>query len=96
MVDLGIANVVARSPFVNRVDEDLCTGCGECLEYCQFTALAVDGVAQVQEMRCAGCGICIQFCQQGALRLERRSGEVPPPTNDEDWRSARRATFQAE
>ena len=62
MVDLGIANVVARSPFVNQVDEDLCTGCGECLDACQFNALSIDGVAQVQEVRCAGCGVCIQFC----------------------------------
>ncbi len=95
MVDLGIANVVARSPFINRVDEDLCTGCGECLDACQFNALSVDGVAQVQEMRCAGCGVCVQFCQPGALHLERRAGETIPPASEEDWRSARRATLQA-
>jgi len=95
MVDQGIANVVARSPFVNRVDEDLCTGCGECLSACQFNALSVDGVAQVQEIRCAGCGVCVQFCQQGALRLERRPGESAPPVSEQDWRSARRVARQA-
>jgi len=95
MVDLGIANVVARSPFVNRVDENLCTGCGECLDSCQFNALSVNGVAKVQEIRCAGCGVCVQFCQQGALKLERRPGECTPPTSEEDWRSARLATPQA-
>ena len=95
MVDLGIANVVARSPFVNRVDEELCTGCGECLSACQFNALTVDGTARVQENRCAGCGVCIQFCQQGALRLERRPGESAPPVNEADWRSARRSALQA-
>jgi Na+-translocating ferredoxin:NAD+ oxidoreductase subunit B len=93
MADLGIANVVARSSFVNRVDEDLCIGCGECLDACQFNALSVDSVAQVQEIRCAGCGVCVQFCQQGALRLEHRPGESAPPASEEDWRSARQATF---
>ena len=77
------------------VDENKCTGCGECLDACQFNALSIDGVALVQEVRCAGCGVCIQFCEQGALRLERRSGETVPPVSEEDWRSARRETLRA-
>ncbi|UCC63901.1 MAG: hypothetical protein JSV36_02240, partial [Anaerolineae bacterium] len=42
MADLGIANVVARSAFVNRVDEALCAAgglcvdCGLCVESCPF------------------------------------------------------------
>jgi Na+-translocating ferredoxin:NAD+ oxidoreductase subunit B len=95
MVDLGIANVVASSPFINRVDENLCTGCGECLDSCQFNALTVDGVAHVQAVRCAGCGVCVQFCQQGALHLERRPDESTPPASEEEWRSARRSTLPA-
>ncbi len=43
MVDLGLANVIARSAFVNQVDEDVCIGCGACVEKCQFGALSVDG-----------------------------------------------------
>jgi hypothetical protein len=33
IADLGIANAVARSAFVNTVDESLCLGCEDCLEY---------------------------------------------------------------
>lgn len=89
MVDLGIANVVARSAFINRVDETLCTGCGECLDACQFNALSVDVTAQVSEIRCAGCGACVLVCQQGALGLERREDALEPPVTTRDWLAAR-------
>lgn len=89
MADLGIANVVARSAFVNRVDEDLCAGCGDCVSACQFGALRVDGMAQVQEIRCVGCGVCVTVCPTGALGLERRPGEIAPPVSEDDWRTAR-------
>ena len=91
MADLGIANVVARSAFVNRVDESLCEGCGACLEACSFNALTVDGVAQVIEMRCVGCGLCVIACPTGALSLERRPDAVEPPVTERDWRAARTA-----
>ena len=50
MAEMGIANVVARSAFVNRVHEDLCIACGECLEACQFDALSLDDVIAVNEV----------------------------------------------
>jgi len=89
MADLGIANVVARSAFVNRVDADLCLACGECLASCQFNALTLDDVAQVNELRCVGCGVCVPACPQTALGLERRTGEAVPPLTEAEWRSAR-------
>ena len=89
MKDLGIANVVARSAFISRVNEDLCAGCGDCLQVCQFGALELDGFAKVEPLRCAGCGQCISACSQGALALERRAGETAPPVDEEDWRVAR-------
>ncbi len=94
MVDLGIANVVARSAFVNRVDEAQCLGCGDCLEACQFGALTVNEFAHVTEIRCVGCGVCVPVCPQGALGLERRPGETEPPLNEEAWRAARQASLQ--
>jgi ferredoxin len=91
MAELGIANVVARSAYKNRVDEDLCIGCGECLSACQFNALSLDGAAQVMEIRCVGCGVCVLACPQGALALERRSGVEDPPRTEEEWRRLRPA-----
>lgn len=92
MAEMGIANVVARSAFVNRVDEALCAGCEECLSACSFSALEMDdvsGTARVLEMRCVGCGVCVPVCSQGALGLERRPGEALPPVTEAEWRVAR-------
>lgn len=92
MAELGIANVVAHSAFVNRVDEELCIGCGECLTACQFNALTLEDRAQVQEMRCVGCGVCVSHCPQGALGLERRPEAADPPVTEADWREERQAS----
>ena len=93
MVDLGLANVIARSAFVNQVDEDACIGCGACVEKCQFGALSVDGVAHVDEMRCVGCGVCTVACPVGALSMVRRPEEevMPPPATEHDWMAERAA-----
>ncbi len=86
MAELGIANAVARSAFVNWVDEDVCLGCGECVEACQFGALTLDGaVVQVDGVRCVGCGVCVPVCPQDALGLIRRAGEAAPPVDEHAW-----------
>ena len=89
MADLGIANVVARSAFVNVVDETLCLGCEDCLDYCQFDALSLNEafVMQVSSLRCVGCGVCVSSCLDEALSLVRRSEEEvkAPPVTILDW-----------
>jgi ferredoxin len=87
MSELGIANVVARSAFVNTVDEDLCNACGLCLESCQFNALSLAEVMVVDRVRCVGCGVCVSACPDHALVLVRRPEEEikPVPTNIIDW-----------
>ncbi|NTV37318.1 MAG: 4Fe-4S binding protein [Anaerolineaceae bacterium] len=90
MAEKGIANVVARSAYINRVDEDLCIACGECVDACPFKALSVDDVAHVREITCTGCGLCITVCPQGALSLEHRADFEAPPETEADWRVARR------
>jgi len=93
MAELGMANVVARSAFVNRVDEALCVGCGDCVEKCQFAALSLDGMAEVDRVRCVGCGVCILACPEDALGLVRRpeSEVLPPPATMSDWSAERAA-----
>jgi Na+-translocating ferredoxin:NAD+ oxidoreductase subunit B len=88
MAEMGIANVVARSPFVNQVDQDLCIGCEDCVESCQFGALILnDGFMTVNEMRCVGCGVCVTFCNEGALSLTRRSEDeiMVVPVDEREW-----------
>jgi heterodisulfide reductase subunit A-like polyferredoxin len=88
IADLGIANAVARSAFVNTVEESRCIACEDCLDACQFEALSMGDLAViVDRARCAGCGVCVAACPEGALRLERRPDhEVRPiPAAESDW-----------
>ncbi len=91
LAELGIANVVARSAFVCKVDADLCNSCELCVERCQFGALAIHGVAQVDGARCVGCGVCTLVCPDHALVLWRRPDDEikPPPKTEAEWRLAR-------
>lgn len=90
MAEVGIANVVARSAFVNTVDADVCQGCETCIEYCQFDALALaqdDFIIEVNAVRCVGCGVCVPVCPDQALLLVRRPEDQIksiPETHD-DW-----------
>jgi len=92
MAELGIANVVASSAFVNTVDAAICNGCEDCIPACQFNALSMeDMVAKVDTVRCTGCGVCVLACSTGALGLVRRPEEEvkPVPHTHTDWEMAR-------
>jgi ferredoxin len=70
--------MIASSGYVAVVDADLCAGCGECTDVCQFAAISVDdGVARVDAAACMGCGVCAAHCTQEAIHL------VPDPTRGE-------------
>jgi len=59
------------------VDEDLCTGCGECIPNCPEGALQViDGKARlVSDLFCDGLGACVGHCPTGAMKVEEREAE---------------------
>ncbi len=93
MAEMGIANVVARSDYVNQVYQDLCIACGECVPYCQFGALELAETVVVNTVRCVGCGVCVLACPEDALGLILRPAEEiqPPPRTEADWRAERLA-----
>ncbi len=94
MAELGIANVVASSAFVNQVDETICNGCEDCIKSCQFNALSMDDmIAKVETIRCVGCGVCVIACSTGALGLVRRPEEEvkPVPQTYAEWGALRAA-----
>jgi Na+-translocating ferredoxin:NAD+ oxidoreductase subunit B len=95
MAELGIANVVAHSSYINQVDDLLCNGCETCLDYCQFGALTLgeDAVVQLNTIRCVGCGVCVPQCPNDALGLVLRPEEelILPPETIKEWGAQRAA-----
>jgi len=88
VAEFGMPIAVVRSDFHAVVDAEVCAGCGDCMERCQFGALSVpEEVCVVDYARCVGCGLCATVCPTGALHLARRpEGEVPPPPADiKEW-----------
>jgi NAD-dependent dihydropyrimidine dehydrogenase PreA subunit len=64
---------MARRQIIH-IDEELCTGCGECIPSCAEGALViVDGKARVVADRlCDGLGACLGQCPEDALTIEER------------------------
>jgi len=59
-----------------KIDEDKCTGCGDCIISCAEGALEIiDGKAKlISEKYCDGLGNCLD-CPQGAISIEEREAE---------------------
>jgi NAD-dependent dihydropyrimidine dehydrogenase PreA subunit len=60
-----------------KIDEDLCNGCGLCVDGCHEGALQmIDGKARmISDLYCDGLGACIGECPVGAITLEEREAE---------------------
>ncbi len=61
-----------------KIDEELCNGCGLCIDGCHEGALQlIDGKARmISDLYCDGLGACIGDCPVGAITLEEREAEA--------------------
>jgi len=54
-----------------KVDVELCTGCGACVEACQVDAISVqDGKARIDAEKCVECSVCQGECPAEAISLK--------------------------
>jgi len=57
--------------YLAKINPDLCTGCGTCVEKCYHMIIEIneEGVAERDEEQCIGCGVCAYHCPENAISM---------------------------
>ena len=58
---------VVNEPIVAEVDSDECIACANCEAACEYGAIKVEKVAEVNPFLCKGCGVCAVECPASAI-----------------------------
>lgn len=69
---------MTQEPTVAYVVEELCSGCGACVEICPYEARELDpvrGIATVNAALCQNCGACLVACPNKASRIRNWTPE---------------------
>ena len=70
------SGVVDPTNFFPTIDEDLCTGCGDCVEKCPVEAMSLkEDEAVCDQEKCLGCGFCATQSPLDSISLERVSNK---------------------
>ncbi|MFO7962766.1 MAG: 4Fe-4S binding protein [Desulfobacterales bacterium] len=73
---------IVFSYHVSRIDSEMCSGCGMCMERCPMDAISLhEDIAEIIDGRCIGCGLCVSTCPEGAITLIAKPG-MKAPEND--------------
>jgi heterodisulfide reductase subunit A len=79
VLSLFSADELAHDPTVATVNENMCRGCGFCVDICPYEAISLKEikqfghtvlVAEVNEALCKGCGACSAACLNGAIQQQ--------------------------
>ena len=72
----NIEQVLQKSRFRAEIDQELCTGCQDCVERCFFKAIEMEKTPQSKKLKatidkekCFGCGLCAIVCEPEALTM---------------------------
>ena len=83
----GAFPLINSTYYLSVIDEDLCTGCGMCVDICPTDAIELgsEQTAQRNADRCLGCGLCARSCPEEAILLKEglRKVFIPPPRLNE-------------
>ncbi len=87
----AIMNPVHTTNFIPEVNEQECTGCGDCVNICPVEAMTLVSSndpekpkkkkARLNEEICLGCGLCVRACTKGDIVLKSRPERVITPLN---------------
>lgn len=67
-----------------EISEDMCVGCGTCINVCQIEAIKMKNeISKVSKRRCIGCGNCVSNCPEEAIKLIKKD-KIEIPSNNED------------
>jgi len=84
-VDYDIEGVFYKGHYVAVPQMDDCTGCGECVKYCQFGAMSIArsrNKVTINMQKCFGCEQCAEHCPNSAIVMKPR--EKTPGLKD-NW-----------
>jgi ferredoxin len=66
----GLAPHLLKASAYSVTDESQCSGCGVCVDRCQFGARKIrNGLLEFDKGRCLGCGLCVSTCPAHAISL---------------------------
>ena len=70
---------IVSSAFVAELNQEICSGCGICIERCQMDALQLSNrELTLDKERCIGCGLCVTVCPTKSLSLRRKTKDAQP------------------
>ena len=60
-----------------KIDDELCTGCGECIPNCPEGAIQLidDKARIISDIFCDGLGACMGHCPVDVISIEEREAE---------------------
>ena len=82
---------IHTSNFLPEIDDDVCNGCGRCVNECPVEAMTLVSQndphkpkmkrAKLNEDLCLGCGVCVRVCNKDGIHLKQREERVITPKN---------------